>query len=70
MTYPPHNEDAVGGRDPLGKQTKNRRPLALAHFDALKNTMGKKSRDIINETQKVDELEKEYDEYKNEKGKE
>jgi hypothetical protein len=32
--------------------------------------MGKKSRDIINETQKVDEMEKEYDEYKNEKGKE
>ena len=66
----PFKDSGARGRDPLGKQTKNRRPLALAHFDALKNTMGKKSRDIINETQKVDELEKEYDEYKNEKGKE
>ena len=66
----PFKDSGARGRDPLGKQTKNRRPLALAHFDALKNTMGKKSRDIINETQKVDEMEKEYDEYKNEKGKE
>ena len=32
--------------------------------------MGKKSKDIINETKKVDELEKEYNEYKEEKGKE
>ena len=66
----PFKDSGARGRDPLGKQTKNRRPLALAHFDALKNTMGKKSKAIINETQKVDELEKEYDEYKNEKGKE
>ena len=66
----PFKDSGARGRDPLGKQTKNRRPLALAHFDALKNTMGKKSRDIINETQKVDEMEKEYDEYKNEKDKE
>ena len=66
----PFKDSGARGRDPLGKQTKNRRPLALAHFDALKKTMGKKSRDIINETQKVDEMEKEYDEYKNEKGKE
>ena len=29
--------------------------------------MGKKSKAIINETQKVDELEQEYNEYKNEK---
>ena len=66
----PFKDSGARGRDPLGKQTKNRRPLALAHFDALKNTMGKKSKDIINETKKVDELEKEYNEYKEEKGKE
>ena len=66
----PFKDSGARGRDPLGKQTKNRRPLALAHFDALKNTMGKKSKDIISETQKVDELEKEYNEYKEEKGKE
>ena len=39
-------------------------------FDALKKTMGKKSKDIIQETTQVDELEKEYNEYKEEKGKE
>ena len=61
-------DSAARGRDPLGKQTKNRRPLALAHFDALKNTMGKKSKDIINETKKVDEMEQEYNEYKKENG--
>jgi hypothetical protein len=66
----PFKDSGARGRDPLGKQTKNRRGLALAHYDALKKTMGKKSKAIINETQKVDELEKEYDEYKNEKGKE
>jgi hypothetical protein len=61
----PFKDSGARGRDPLGKQTKNRRPLALAHYDALKKTMGiKKSKDIINETNKVDELEKEYDEYK------
>jgi len=61
-------DSGARGRDPLGKQTKNRRPLALAHFDALKKSMGKKSKDIINETKKVDEMEKEYDEYKKENG--
>ena len=66
----PFKDSGARGRDPLGKQTKNRRPLALAHFDALKKTMGKKSKDIIQETTQVDELEKEYNEYKEEKGKE
>jgi hypothetical protein len=64
----PFKDSGARGRDPLGKQTKNRRPLALAHFDALKNTMGKKSKDIINETKKVDEMEQEYNEYKKENG--
>ena len=64
-------DSGARGRDPLGKQTKNRRPLALAHYDALKKTMGvKKSKDIINETKKVEEVEKEYNEYKEEKDKE
>ena len=62
-------DSGARGRDPLGKQTKNRRPLALAHYDALKKTMGvKKSKDIINETKKVEEVEKEYNEYKDENG--
>jgi hypothetical protein len=66
----PFKDSGARGRDPLGKQTKNRRPLALAHYDALTKTMGKKSKDIIQETTQVDELEKEYNEYKEEKGKE
>jgi hypothetical protein len=62
-------DSGARGRDPLGKQTKNRRPLALAHYDALKKTMGtKKSKNIIQETNQVDELEKEYNEYKEENG--
>ena len=65
----PFKDRGARGRDPLGKQTKNRRPLALAHFDALKKTMGKKSKTILKETNQVDEMNKEYDEYKEEKGK-
>ncbi len=67
----PHygKDGSARGRDPLGKQTKNRRPLALAHYDALKKTMGStKSKNIIQETNQVDELEKEYNEYKEENG--
>jgi len=64
----PFKDSGTRGRDPLGKQTKNRRPLALAHYDALKKTMGKKSKTIIQETNQVDELEKEYNEYKEENG--
>jgi len=64
----PFKDSGARGRDPLGKQTKNRRPLALAHYDALKKTMGKRSKDIIQETKQVNELEKEYNEYKEENG--
>jgi len=61
-------DSGARGRDPLGKQTKNRRPLALAHYDALKITMGNKSKDILNETKQVDELKEEYNEYTKENG--
>jgi len=61
-------DSGARGRDPLGKQTKNRRPLALAHYDALKKTMGNKSKDILNETKQVDELKEEYNEYTKENG--
>ena len=64
----PFKDSGARGRDPLGKQTKNRRGLALAHYDALKKTMGKKSKNIIQETNQVDELEQEYNEYKEENG--
>jgi len=64
----PFKDSGARGRDPLGKQEKNRRPLALAHYDALKKTMGKKSKDIIQETTQVDEMNKEYNEYKEENG--
>jgi len=62
-------DSGARGRDPLGKQTKNRRPLALAHYNALKNTMGKKSKTILKETNEVEEVKQEYNEYKEEKGK-
>ena len=58
----PFKDSGARGRDPLGKQEKNRRPLALAHFDALKKSMGKKSKTILKETKKVEEMNKEYDE--------
>ena len=65
----PFKDSGARGRDPLGKQTKNRRPLALAHYDALKKSMGsKKSKSIIQETNKVEEMNKEYDEYTKENG--
>ena len=64
----PFKDSGARGRDPLGQQTKNRRGLALAHYDALKKTIGKKSKNIIQETNQVDELEKEYNEYKEENG--
>ena len=65
----PFKDSGARGRDPLGKQEKNRRPLALAHFDALKKSMGKKSKTILKETKKVEEMNKEYDEYKKENDK-
>jgi hypothetical protein len=34
----------------------------------MKKTMGKKSKNIIQETNQVDELEQEYNEYKEENG--
>jgi len=65
----PFKDSGARGRDPLGKQTKNRRPLALAHYDALKKSMGsKKSKSIIQETNNVEEMNKEYDEYTKENG--
>tara|TARA_B100000315_G_scaffold247652_1_gene276662 strand:- start:1055 stop:2152 length:1098 start_codon:yes stop_codon:yes gene_type:complete len=70
---PKHGKDSsVRGRDPLGAHDKKKgasgspkyghtfkggTPLALAHLDLLKKTMGKKDREIITETS---ELETEY----------
>jgi len=63
-------DSGTRGRDPLGKQTKNRKPIALAHYDSLLQSMGSKSKAILKETKKVDEVKQEYDEYKEENGKE
>ena len=65
-------ETGARGRDPLGhedlkrtKKSKFQSPLALAHYDAVVKSMGnKKAKDIISEDKKIDEVSKEYDEYK------
>tara|TARA_B100000287_G_scaffold378135_1_gene380336 strand:- start:30 stop:581 length:552 start_codon:yes stop_codon:yes gene_type:complete len=61
-------DSGARGRDPLGKQTKNRKPIALAHYDSLLKSMGSKSKAILKETKKVDEVKQEYNEYKEENG--
>jgi len=64
-------DSGTRGRDPLGKQDKKNQytksPLALAHYDALKKTMGKKSQEILSEEKKIDEVEQEYNDYKGKK---
>ena len=47
-------------RDPLGK---NRTPLALAHYDALKKSMKFSKKEILKETKESEEIDNEYDEF-------
>ena len=51
-------------RDPLGKHNKQ---MALAHYDALKKSFGSKAKEILSETRKIDELNKEYKEFTDDK---
>ena len=51
-------------RDPLGKHNKQ---MALAHYDALKKSFGTKAKEILSETANSEELNEEYNEYKDEK---
>jgi len=67
-------ESGARGRNPLGREdlkprnkSKFQSPLALAHYDALKKSMGSKAKEIISEDKKIDELNEEYNEYKTKK---
>jgi len=51
-------------RDPLGKHNKQ---MALAHYDALKKSFGSKAKEILSETREIDELNKEYKEFTDDK---
>ena len=70
-------ESGARGRNPLGKEdlkprnkkSKFSSPLALAHYDALKKSMGSKATELISEDKKIDEVSKEYNEYKEDKTK-
>ena len=70
-------ESGARGRNPLGKEDRKPRnkkskfstPLALAHYDALKKSMGSKATELISEEKKIDEVSKEYNEYKEDKTK-
>jgi hypothetical protein len=70
-------ESGARGRNPLGKEDRKPRnkkskfstPLALAHYDALKKYMGSKATELISEEKKIDEVSKEYNEYKEDKTK-
>ena len=51
-------------RDPLGK---HKAPIALAHYDGLKKSFGKKAREVLKETMESEELNKEYEDFKEDK---
>ena len=51
-------------RDPLGKHNKQ---MALAHYDALKKSFGSKAKEILSETKEIDELNKEYKDFTDDK---
>tara|TARA_B100000900_G_scaffold93605_1_gene76812 strand:+ start:375 stop:2201 length:1827 start_codon:yes stop_codon:yes gene_type:complete len=54
-------DSSARGRDPIG------RPLALAHFDALKKSLGKSSKEILKETKDIEDVSNEYEDFLNEK---
>jgi hypothetical protein len=70
-------ESGARGRNPLGQEDRKPRnkkskftsPLALAHYDALKKSMGSRATELISEEKKIDEVSKEYNEYKEDKTK-
>ena len=60
-----YNKDgSARGREPLGRP---KIPIALAHYDALKKSFGKKAQEILKETKLSDEITEEYKEFKEEK---
>ena len=41
--------------------------MALAHYDALKKSFGSKAKEILSETKEIDELNKEYKDFTDDK---
>jgi len=60
-----YNKDgSARGREPLGRP---KIPMALAHFDRLKKSFGKKAREILKETIDSEEIDKEYKDFTEDK---
>ena len=57
-------DGSARGRDPLGRP---KIPIALAHYDGLKKSFGKKAREILKETMDSDEISSEYKNFKDDK---
>jgi hypothetical protein len=57
-------DGSARGRDPLGRP---KIPMALAHFDRLKKSFGKKAREILKETIDSEEIDKEYKDFTDKK---
>ena len=57
-------DGSARGRDPLGRP---KIPLALAHFDRLKRSFGKKAKEILKETIESEEIDKEYKDFTEDK---
>ena len=62
---PKYSKDgSARGREPLGR---NSIPIALAHYDGLKKSFGKKAREVLKETIDSEEINEEYKEFKEDK---
>jgi hypothetical protein len=62
---PKYGKDSgARGRDPLGRTGV---PLALAHYDALKKSFGPKAREVLKETMESEKINKEYEDFKEDK---
>ena len=60
-----YNKDgSARGREPLGRP---KIPMALAHYDGLKKSFGKQAREVLKETMDSEELNKEYEDFKEDK---
>jgi len=57
-------DGSARGRDPLGRP---KIPMALAHFDRLKKSLGKKGIELLRETIDSEEIDKEYKEFTEDK---
>jgi hypothetical protein len=62
---PKYSKDgSARGREPLGR---NSIPIALAHYDGLKKSFGKKAREVLKETIDSEEINEEYKDFKEDK---